>query len=124
MVAIIIAITLCFLLMFFMTRLLMAMYLCTLIKKRKHRADRTQGQSFWEWLFYKRFHDVLPKSSYVCWVYYGNILLYLLLLIGVILLYLLGDMESWQHVIFKGQLAIIGIPLASCFAALGGNRKK
>lgn len=120
----ILSITLTFLLLFFLSRGVVDMYIQKQIKNRRHREERKKGQSFWEWLFYKRFRDILPKSAYVCWVYYTNIALYFLLLIGVVLLHLLGGMESWQHVIFKGQLAIIGIPLASCFAALGGNRKK
>ena len=119
----ILAITLMFFLFFFLSRGIMEMYLHKLIKKQRHRQERKQGQSFWEWLTYKRFRDVIPKSAYTYWIYYANIALYFILLIGIIVLYSLGYMEMFRKVIFRSQLVIIGIPAAACFASLGGYKK-
>lgn len=123
MVAIIIAITLCFLLMFFMTRLLMAMYLCTLIKKRKNRADRTKGQSFWEWLLYKRFWDVLPKSETAYITYWANFVLYFILIISIIVLSSFDMVDRFREILFSVQFVAIGGPLTVRFWSLGGYRK-
>ena len=101
----------------------MDMYLGTLIKKQRHRNERTKGESFWEWLNYKRFRDVISKSAYPYWIYYANIALYPVLFIGIIVLYGLGCMETFREVIFRSQLVIIGIPLGVSFASLGGFKK-
>ena len=124
MVAIIIAITLCFLLMFFMTRLLMAMYLCTLIKKRKHRADRTRGQSFWEWLLYKRFWDILPKSETAYITYWANFVLCFILIISIIVLSSFDMVDRFREILFSVQFVAIGGAIGIRFASLGGYRKK
>lgn len=123
MVAIIIAITLCFLLMFFMTRLLMAMYLCTLIKKRKHRADRTKGQSFWEWLTYKRFSDILPKGELAYLAYWGNFILYIILIALSVVLHFCNMLDQCREVLCSVQFILIGGVIGIRFVSLGGYRK-
>lgn len=124
MISDIIGITLCFLLLFFMCRGVMAMYLSTLIKKRKHRADRTRGQSFWEWLLYKRFWDILPKSETAYITYWANFVLCFILIISIIVLSSFDMVDRFREILFSVQFVAIGGPLTVRFWSLGGYRKK
>jgi hypothetical protein len=102
----------------------MAMYLSTLIKKRKHRADRTRGQSFWEWLLYKRFWDILPKSETAYITYWANFVLCFILIISIIVLSSFDMVDRFREILFSVQFVAIGGPLTVRFWSLGGYRKK
>ena len=121
--SVILAVTLSFLLMFFMTRLLMEIYLPTVIKNRRHREDRKKGQSFWDWLTYKRFRDVIPKREIAYLMYFINFALYFILVIVTVILGACDMIEPYRKVICSIQLPLIGLPLGARFSSLGGNRK-
>lgn len=122
--SVILAITLAFLVLFFMSRLLLAMYLTQLIKNRKNREKRKEGQSFWDWLTYKRFKDIIPKTELSYWLYFANAILYLVLLISTILLDCFNMLEPFRTIICEIQFIGIGGGLGIRYISLGGLRKR
>ena len=105
------AITLQFLLLFFLIRGALALYICSKIKKNRHREDRKKGQSFVDWLFYRRFSDVIPKSEMLYWFYYVNIILYFLLFVSVFVFNAMNILDSYRSEIIGIQLIGIGVPV-------------
>ena len=102
----------------------MAIYLSTLIKKRKHRVDRIKGQSFFEWVFYKRFWDIIPKREVAYITYWANLIFYFVLLISAIVLSSFNKLDQFREILLSVQFIVIGVPLFVRFQSLGGNRKK
>jgi len=89
MIALIILLyTVIFLLAFFFSRLKIANYLSSNLNS-SNRRKRTKGQSFFDWLLYKRFSDIFPNYKKV--LYYSHYILYFVFLLTSILLYLLND---------------------------------
>ena len=86
----ILATTLNFLLMFFMNRGMLWLYLYSILRKRE-RKRLAKNQSFKEWFFYKRYTDIIPKIRLVC--YYANFALYPLSIIAVIVGQITGIQE-------------------------------
>lgn len=127
MVDIVIVLTLQLVLLFFLSRGLMVLYLSTRIKKRRYRVDRTKGQSAWDWFTYKRFWDVISKKEVAFLVYWGNFALYLLLLMVAGILSLFYSPDQFREVLCSLHLILIANIMGIRFATLGGfqkNRRK
>lgn len=120
---IILAITLAFLLMFFMSRILMEIYIRTLIKNRRHIKKRKKDQSFLDWFTYKPFHDIIPKSEISYILYYMNMALYVFLLLVTVVLSICNLLEPFRKLICSVQFIGIGIGIGARFTALEGKRK-
>ena len=99
--------TVVFLMFFFLIRAELTMVIHSLIKKPYNRRKRTEGQSFLDWLIYRKFLDIMPKSDFI--LYYVNIFLYLVTLVVIVLLHLFKYQEiagKIQYVYF----CIIAVP--------------
>ena len=122
--SILLVVTLSFLLLFFLTRGLMAIYLPTVIKNRRHREDRKKGQSFWDWFTYRRFRDVIPKREIAYVTHFINIALFFVLVIATVILELCNTAEPYRQIICSIQMPVIGFLLFVRGASLGIYRKK
>lgn len=100
--------TLAFLLFFCFIRAEFAMVLNSLIKNRHHRQKRKEGQSFIDWLFYKRFLDIFPKVNFI--LYYANAFLYFFSMIAIIVLYNL-EKQNWCKHILNIYFYMVAIPV-------------
>ena len=88
------ALVLCFLLMFFMIRGVNRLYIDSTITKRRRQKIRRQiikSKSFIDWLLLKEHRSVLPKSRIV-W-YFLNFLLFVISFITIVLFHLFGKAE-------------------------------
>ena len=127
MIDIVIVLTLQLVLLFFLSRGLMALYLSKRIKKRRYHVERIKGQSVWDWFTYKRFWDVISKKEVALLVYWGNFALYLLLLMVAGILSLFYSPDQFREVLGNVHLILISGIIWIRFATLGGfqkNRKK
>ena len=122
MLSILISLTLAFVLLFFLSRLIMEMYIIRLIKNNRHRTNRKKGQSFWEWLTYKRFWDIIKKSEIAFLAYWGNFALYLILIAVALILNHFNVLQEYRSIITYGQLGLVSGVLGLRFASWGGNR--
>ena len=122
--SVLLAITLCFLLLFFLSRVLMAIYIAKLIKKNQHRNERKKNQTFWEWLTYKRFSDVIPKKEIAYVIYWGNFALYFALIVVTVVLTKLNMLEQFRSILCSIQLIVVGGLSGLRFASLEGYRKR
>lgn len=89
----ILALTLAFILLFFLIRGCIRLYIDSVLKKRD-RQHRQRNQSFFEWFLYKRYNDVLKKSKFV-W-YYSIFVEYVISIIAMIVFYSL-EMHDWAR---------------------------
>lgn len=109
--------TLSFLLFFFLLRLTIAILIGYLLNN-SNRRKRRKGQSFLDWLFYRRYSDVIPKSFKV-W-YYSLFIVYVVFSIVTIIL----DSVGMDDVIVRIPLAIYffgyQIPYIATFLSWGG----
>lgn len=117
----IIILTLTFLLFFFLIRAEFAMLLNSLIKNRRHREKRKEGQSFIDWFFYKRFLDIFPKFNFI--IYYFNIILYFICMISIIVLYSL-EKQNWCKNVFKIHFYIIAISILIFYYTIKSKNNK
>lgn len=78
------ALTLNLILMFFLIRGQIRLYVNANYKKATVK-KLYKNQTFFEWFFYTRFKDMLPKSKRI-W-YFSHLLLYPILVIAVVMLY-------------------------------------
>jgi len=99
----------------------LTMVIHSLIKKPHHRRKRMEGQSFIDWLMYKRFLDVVPKHNFV--LYYGNFAMYFLGLIAMITFYNIGY-ENLTGKILEFYTCVVTIPIIICYYAIRVNEKK
>ena len=116
--------TLQFLLFFFLIRGAIAIYIGTKIKKNRHRTKRTKGQSLLDWLLYRRFSDVIPKSEMLYWIYYGNIALYVLLMLVAVVLNAVGLLDACGAEVIGFQLVSVFVFLFVAAERHGIFRKK
>ena len=121
--SVIIMLTLCFILLFFLCRLLMNIYFTTLIKNNRHRNERKKNQSFWEWLTYKRFWDIIPKKELAYIIYWGNFVLYFILIVVTVIATQVNILEQIRELLCSIQFIVVGGSLGLRFTTLGGNRK-
>lgn len=63
---------------------------------RSHYKKRKKGQNFWDWLFFTRFKDVLPRKYY--WIYYSLFVSYFVIIVVYVVLDLLR-LDSKYHTI-------------------------
>ena len=82
----ILGLTLNLVLMFFLIRGVIKLYIDSVLDKRT-RKSLAKNPSFDEWFFYKRYTAVLPK--YFMWWYFANMALYILFVIIVVISYFL-----------------------------------
>jgi len=115
-------VTLSFLLLFFISRLIMEMRIKSFIKKSKYIRDRKKGQSFWEWLTYKRFADILPRGDRI--PYFANIIVFFIMIILTIILGICNVLKAYTEVIYDIQFIGMGIILFTQASNFGINRWK
>ena len=102
-----IALTLELLLFFFVIRGVIHIEIGNIVNKRE-RKRLAKNQSFKEWFFYKRYVDVLPKSTLV-W-YFSNFVSYIICMIAVIILNLLNKTDIGRTVIWI-YFSVYGVSL-------------
>ena len=61
---------------------------------RSNYKKRKKGQNFWDWLFFTRFKDVLPRKYY--WIYYSLFVSYFVIIVVYVVLDLL-TLDSKYH---------------------------
>ena len=93
----ILALTLSFVLMFFLVRGVLRIYIDSTLKKRQ-RKKFAKNQSFSEWFFYKRYKDILTKPK--LFLYYSLFVLYVIFLTVIIILYLTGNQTVGNKIIW------------------------
>ena len=120
----IIVYTLQFLLLFFLSQLLMNFYLTKLIKSPRHRRERRKGQSVWDWLTFKRFWDVIPKTELLYILYWANFVLLAVMVLITVVMSSFGVLDTFREYLGKIQLIVLGLPMGIRFASLGGYRKQ
>ena len=116
--------TLQFLLFFFLSQLLMGFYLAKLIKSPRHRRERRKGQTFWDWLTFKRFWDVIPKTEPSYILHWANFAIFAAMVLITVVMSSLGVLDTFRVYLGKIQLIVLGLPMAIRWASLGGYRKK
>jgi hypothetical protein len=72
-----------FIVIFFISRLQINLSLTKAIKNRRHREKRKEKQSFFEWLFWTRFRDVISKWKLIH--YLANIIVFVLFAIAMVI---------------------------------------
>ena len=120
----IIVYTLRFLLLFFLSQLMMNFYLTKLIKSPRHRRERRKGQSVWDWLTFKRFWDVIPKTELLYILYWANFVLLAVMVLITVVMSSFGVLDTFREYLGKIQLIVLGLPMGIRFASLGGYRKQ
>ena len=120
----IIVYTLQFLLLFFLSQLMMNFYLTKLIKSPRHRRERRKGQSVWDWLTFKRFWDVIPKTELLYILYWANFVLLAVMVLITVVMSSFGVLDTFREYLGKIQLIVLGLPMGIRFASLGGYRKQ
>ena len=116
--------TLQFLLLFFLSQLMMNFYLTKLIKSPRHRRERRKGQSVWDWLTFKRFRDVIPKNELLYILYWANFVFLAVLILITAVLSSFGVLDTFRKYLGDVQLIALGLPMGIRFASLGGYRKQ
>lgn len=104
--------TMAFLMFFFLIRAEIAMVIHCLIKKSQNRRKRTEGQSFIDWLFYRRFSDIVPRSNFI--LYYANMFLYFITLIAIVLVYIF-KCQAVSGDILYGYFFVVAVPVITFF---------
>lgn len=112
-----IAVTLVLILMFFITRGVIRMKIEYIVSKRE-RKRLSKNQSFKEWFFYKRYLNILPKSTLI-W-YYSNFVAYVISILSIIVLNSIGKADVGQNIIWA-YFSLYGISLF--FARIGISSK-
>ena len=120
----IIVYTLRFLLLFFLSQLMMNFYITKLIKSPRHRRERRKGQSVWDWLTFKRFRDVIPKTELLYILYWANFVLLAVMVLITVVMSSFGVLDTFREYLGKIQLIVLGLPMGIRFASLGGYRKQ
>ena len=120
----IIVYTLRFLLLFFLSQLMMNFYITKLIKSPRHRRERRKGQSVWDWLTFKRFWDVIPKTELLYILYWANFVLLAVMVLITVVMSSFGVLDTFREYLGKIQLIVLGLPMGIRFASLGGYRKQ
>lgn len=97
------ALVLCFLLMFFLIRGVNWLYIDSALTKRQRK--KIKSNNFIDWLLLKEHRSVLPKSRIV-W-YFLNFLLLAISLIAIVLFYIfekseIGSSVVWIYFVING----------------------
>ena len=109
LVFLLLAVTLTLFLFFFITRGFIHMEIGNILNKST-RKKLAKNQSFREWFFYKRYVNILPKSTLI-W-YYSNFVLYIICVIAVIVLCSIDKINIGRTVVWM-YFCIYGVSLAS-----------
>lgn len=122
MAAQIFALTLILILMFFIIRGWNTVYLHSVLRKRD-RQKRPKKQSFWEWFFYLRYLDVLPKAR--LFVYYAHMALYPITIVLVCVFHAMNFSDKQIGYVIWGYMAFSAIPiLPTYYQSRFGSRDK
>ena len=107
LVLLLLAATLALFLFFFIARGFIHMEIGNILNKSA-RKKLSKNQSFKEWFFYKRYVDVLPKSTLI-W-YFSNFGLYIICVIAVIILSSINKTDIGRTVVWM-YFSIYGVSL-------------
>lgn len=99
------ALTVTFLLMFFLIRGVIRLYIDSVLTKRQRKKSK-RNEKFVEWFTYKRYLDILPKSQIV-W-YYLNFVMFITAFVAMIILYAL-EMQDVNRTILWIYFASNGV---------------
>jgi len=97
--------TLTLLLMFFLIRGIIRIYIDSILTKRQ-RKSRAKHQKFDEWFFYKRYMDVLPKLK-LLW-YYSNFVMYIIAVVCTLIFHFANIPEAGRSIVYV-YFAINGV---------------
>ena len=108
MISLIIALSICFILIFTFIRADI-WKIIVLFLDRSTRNKRKKGQSLVEWITYRNFVDVIPRS-FLIW-YYSNFVFYFITLIITVFMGLLGITDEMMRIPGVCYLFVSCIPL-------------
>ena len=77
-----------FVVFFCITRMDLYLIINYLINNSNH-SKRRKGQSFLDWLLYRRYKDIIPKKYLI--FYFGNFVAFVSIVIAMIIIRILGD---------------------------------
>ena len=109
-----------FIVIFFISRLQINLSLTKAIKNRRHREKRKEKQSFFEWLFWTRFRDVISKWKLIH--YLANIIVFVLFAIAMVLFHFIG-LHDYCRYLLKIHMTTMAAPLFITYF-VDGNYKK
>ena len=85
---------LAFLVIFFVNRGYIRLYIDASLPKRKRQKINRSGQTFMEWLLYKKYRDILPKPLLI---YYFSIFVTLLISAILIVIFHINGMPELKR---------------------------